>query len=152
LFNICNCNSGLVYKSKNYYITAQNRMYFTRETSQKLRQKRKWALWLRHLVLMRANYQCKRKINLDQSPHLDPFNVCTTYSEVCWSIGVSALISLIIYIKWKGGNIHSQFGHLIHLCVWHWHVCGGTFWTWWRSHRTRTGAQNFFQSQLHLKW
>jgi hypothetical protein len=49
LFNICHYNSGLKLKIKNYYITSQNFMYFIRENSQNLCQKRKWALWMRHL-------------------------------------------------------------------------------------------------------
>jgi hypothetical protein len=48
LFNICHCNWGLAFKSKNYYIAAQNYMYFKRENSHKLRQKCLWALWMRH--------------------------------------------------------------------------------------------------------
>ncbi len=48
LFNICHYNQGLAFKSKNYFIAAQNCMYFIGENSQKLRQKRKWALWMRH--------------------------------------------------------------------------------------------------------
>jgi hypothetical protein len=50
LLNICYCNSGLAFKSKSYYIAEQNFMYFITENSQKLRQKRKWALWMRHLL------------------------------------------------------------------------------------------------------
>jgi hypothetical protein len=48
LFNIYHCNSGLAFKSKDYYITSQNWMYFIMENSQNLWQKRKWALWMRH--------------------------------------------------------------------------------------------------------
>jgi hypothetical protein len=49
LFNFSHCISGLAFTSKNYYIAAQNCMYFIRENSQKLCQKRKWALWMRPL-------------------------------------------------------------------------------------------------------
>jgi hypothetical protein len=38
LFNICHCNSGVAFKSKNYYIASQNCMYFTRENFQNLSQ------------------------------------------------------------------------------------------------------------------
>jgi hypothetical protein len=38
LFNICHCNSGLTFKSKNYPNTSQNCMYFLRENSQNLHQ------------------------------------------------------------------------------------------------------------------
>jgi hypothetical protein len=48
LFNVCHCNSGLAFKSKNYYIAAQNCKHFIRENTQKIRQKHKWALWMRH--------------------------------------------------------------------------------------------------------
>jgi hypothetical protein len=51
LFNISHCNSGLAFKSKNYFIAAQNCVYFIKENSQKLRQKCKWAWWMRHLML-----------------------------------------------------------------------------------------------------
>jgi hypothetical protein len=44
--NVCQCKAGLAFKSKNYYIVSQNCMYFMRENSPKLRQKRKWALWM----------------------------------------------------------------------------------------------------------
>jgi hypothetical protein len=50
LLFICHCNSGMSFKSKIYYITPQNCMYFIKENSPNLRQKRKWALWIRHLV------------------------------------------------------------------------------------------------------
>ncbi len=50
LFNICLCNSGLAFRSKNYNIAEQNCTYFVCENSQKLRQKRKRALWMRHLT------------------------------------------------------------------------------------------------------
>jgi hypothetical protein len=46
LFNICHCDSGLAFNSKNYYIVAQNCVYFITENSQKLRQQRKWDLWM----------------------------------------------------------------------------------------------------------
>jgi hypothetical protein len=51
LLNICYCNSGLVFQSQNYYIAAQNCMYFIKEISQNLSKKRKWALWMKHLDL-----------------------------------------------------------------------------------------------------
>jgi hypothetical protein len=54
---ICHHNSGLAFKQKYYYITLQNFMLFIRENSQNLRQKRKWALWMRHLVLMILSYK-----------------------------------------------------------------------------------------------
>jgi hypothetical protein len=41
LFNICHCNLGLAFKTKNYYIAAQNCMYIIKENSKKLRQRRK---------------------------------------------------------------------------------------------------------------
>jgi hypothetical protein len=43
-FNIFHFNSGLAFKSKNYYITSQNWVYFIRKNFQKLSQKRKLAL------------------------------------------------------------------------------------------------------------
>jgi hypothetical protein len=39
--------TGLGFKSKNYFIAAQNCKYIIRENSQKLRQKCKWVLWMR---------------------------------------------------------------------------------------------------------
>jgi hypothetical protein len=51
LFIICHCNSGLAFKSKIYYIASQNCMHFNRENFQNLRQKHKWALWMRHQCL-----------------------------------------------------------------------------------------------------
>jgi hypothetical protein len=49
-FDICHCNSGLAFKSKNYYIFSQNCVFFIRENSQNLPRKCKWALWIRHLI------------------------------------------------------------------------------------------------------
>jgi hypothetical protein len=62
LFNICHCNSGLAFISINYYITENNCMYFIRENSQKLSQKRNWALWMRHQCLCATKFQ-KEKLN-----------------------------------------------------------------------------------------
>jgi hypothetical protein len=49
LFVVCYCNSGLAFKGKNFYIASQNCMHFIKENSQNLRQRYKWALWMRHL-------------------------------------------------------------------------------------------------------
>jgi hypothetical protein len=69
LFNICYCNSGFIFKSKNQYITAQNYMYFIRENSKKLSQKRKSALWMRHLAPS-MRMQSSSKVVHDQSLNL----------------------------------------------------------------------------------
>jgi hypothetical protein len=37
-FDICHCNSGLAFKSKNYYISLLNYFYFLKENSQNLSQ------------------------------------------------------------------------------------------------------------------
>jgi hypothetical protein len=50
LFHICHYNLGMAFLYKNYYIASQNCVYFIRDNSQSLRQKRKRALWMRHLV------------------------------------------------------------------------------------------------------
>ncbi len=64
LFYICHCNSGLAFKSKNYFIVAQNCMYFIGENSPKLHQKCKWALWMRHQLRCWSNFSasflCKK--------------------------------------------------------------------------------------------
>ena len=50
LFNICYCNSGLAFKSKNYCIATKSCVYFLRENFKNLFQKFKWALWIRHQI------------------------------------------------------------------------------------------------------
>jgi hypothetical protein len=45
----------MAFKSKIHYITSQNCMYFIRENSQNIHQKRKWALWMRHQIATNDN-------------------------------------------------------------------------------------------------
>jgi hypothetical protein len=67
LSNDCHCNS----ESKNYYITSQNCMYFTRENFQNLRQKRKWALWMRHRVSRQIVISCNECLSPCKLPHVN---------------------------------------------------------------------------------
>jgi hypothetical protein len=74
LFNICHCDSGLAFTSKNYYIASQNCVYFIRENSPNSHQKHKWALWMSNLGFYVHNLlNFLLRISLDVGCPLNPF-------------------------------------------------------------------------------
>jgi hypothetical protein len=115
LFNICHCNSGLVVISKNYNIASQNCMYFTRENSQNLRQKCKWALWMWHQSYS-ALYKCfaeeelKNWSKLHNAIYEWPFSMKLVLT-IFLQIHLSGFVRLVQVVRNEDGSSAS---------VWQW--------------------------------
>jgi hypothetical protein len=69
--NMYRCILNLTFKSKKYFLISQNCVYYIRENFQNLRQKCKWALWMRYLQL-RACHSNKKCCSTIVAFHLHP--------------------------------------------------------------------------------
>jgi hypothetical protein len=91
---------GLAFNSKNNYFITHNCIYYVKENFQNLCQKRKWALWMRHLVVCNAKWSVIEIFFYDMRYW---YNIVTKHIDTLW-LGKYFFILLrfhllIIYIK-----------------------------------------------------